>query len=133
MREMGSAVGEQRQRLLMSRTASFGARSVGVAASVHKQSSLEYPAGVATAILTVSASGYLSGCLFIDIAVRLHKTSSSTTSGWRYACLHVRRLAERQWWFQLIFWGLVTLSLVLLLLVNQVDAGSIPPGPATGE
>lgn len=62
MREMGSAVGEQRQRLLMSRTASFGAPSVAVAASVHKQSSLEYPAGVASAILTVSASGYLSGC-----------------------------------------------------------------------
>ena len=67
MREMGSAVGEQRQRLLMSRTASFGAPSVDVAASVHKQSSLEYPAGVATAILTVSASGYLSGWFSADL------------------------------------------------------------------
>ena len=62
MREMGSAVGEQRQRLLMSRTASFGAPSVGVAAAVRKHSSLEYPAGVASAILIVSASGYFSGC-----------------------------------------------------------------------
>lgn len=65
MREMGSAVGEQRQRLLMPRTSSFGTPTVRVAAAVHKQSSLEYPAGVATAILAVSASGYLSGCFAV--------------------------------------------------------------------
>lgn len=44
-----------------------------------------------------------------------------------------RRLAEKQWWFQLLFWGLVAISLALLLLVNQLDPGSIPPGTAVGE
>lgn len=46
-------------------------------------------------------------------------------------CRH--RLAGKQWWFQLLFWGLVATSLLLLLLVNQLDPGSIPPGTAVGE
>lgn len=44
-----------------------------------------------------------------------------------------RRLASKPWWFQLLVWVLVASSLVLLLLVNQLDPGSIPPGIATGE
>ncbi len=44
-----------------------------------------------------------------------------------------RRLASKPWWFQLLFWVLVSSSLVLLLLVNQLDPGSIPHGIATGE
>src|SRR5690242_18886528 len=84
MREMGSSDSEQRQRLLMSRTGSFGAPSVRVAASARQQSRIEYPAGVASAILSVAASGYLSGCFFVDLYL-LHGDSGSTVSAWQHA------------------------------------------------
>ena len=47
-----------------------------------------------------------------------------------YVCT---RLAERQWWFQLLFWAMIAASLVLLLLTNQLDPGSILRGTAVGE
>lgn len=47
-------------------------------------------------------------------------------------CCAGNRLAEKPWWFQLLFWGLVAVSLALLLLVNQLDPGSIPPGTCVG-
>lgn len=98
MREMGSPAGDQRQRLLTSRSGSSTALAVPPLVPWRRRGSLEYPAGLVGVIVGIAASGYLSG------------------------------LAEKPWWFQLLFWGLVAVSLALLLLINQLDPGSIPPG-----
>lgn len=68
MREMGFPAGDQRQRLLTSRSGSSSALAAPPAVPGRRHASLEYPAGLAGVIVGIAASGYLSGC--VDMAAQ---------------------------------------------------------------